>query len=117
MDSWQLIRLMMLSAVTFAVAIAWTPLLSHVLYRFKLGKTIRSASSAPIASKLHRKKSGTPTMGGVLVWLTVLFVAAALLIVWTFAPHSPLGELSFPHTFADAFAAWRACCIGADWAC
>ena len=26
MDSWQLIRLMMLSAVTFAVAIAWTPL-------------------------------------------------------------------------------------------
>ncbi len=95
MDSWQLIRLMMLSAVTFAVAIAWTPLLSHVLYRFKLGKTIRSASSAPIASKLHRKKSGTPTMGGVLVWLTVLFVAAALLIVWTFAPHSPLGELSF----------------------
>lgn len=95
MDSWQLIRLMTLSAITFVVAIAWTPLLSHVLYRYKLGKTIRSAASAPIASKLHRKKSGTPTMGGVLVWVTVLVVAAVLLVVWTAAPHSPLGALSF----------------------
>src|SRR3989338_4930105 len=95
MDPAQLVRLIVLSALTFVVAIAWTPLLTHVLYRFKLGKTIRSASSAPIASKLHKKKSGTPTMGGVLVWLTVLMVASALLAVWTFAPHSLVGELSF----------------------
>ncbi len=95
MEAWHLIRIILLATITFGIAVLWTPLLSHILYRFKLGKQIRSAKSAPIASKLHAKKSGTPTMGGVLVWLTVLGVAALLLIVNTHAPGSFVGRLSF----------------------
>lgn len=95
MDPYQLIRLILLSTITFVVAIAWTPLLTHFLYKFKFGKKIRAASSAPIASKLHAKKSGTPTMGGILVWGTVLIVAAALLLVFVLAPESYVGRLSF----------------------
>jgi phospho-N-acetylmuramoyl-pentapeptide-transferase len=95
MEEWQLIRIILLATITFGIAVLWTPLLSHVLYKFKLGKQIRSAKSAPIASKLHAKKSGTPTMGGVLVWLTVLGVAAILLIININAPESFFGRLSF----------------------
>ncbi|MEK7108060.1 MAG: phospho-N-acetylmuramoyl-pentapeptide-transferase [Patescibacteria group bacterium] len=95
MDASQLVRLIFLTAITFAIAIAWTPLLTHVLYRLKIGKQIRSIKDAPIFSKLHAKKAGTPTMGGVLIWITVLIVAVALLVAWTVAPDSFAGRLSF----------------------
>lgn len=95
MNSTELIRLMLIATITFVVAMAWTPILTHVLYRFKLGKTIRSGKKTPVFSKLHRKKEGTPTMGGVLVWLTVLVIACVLLVIWLLAPDSFFGQLSF----------------------
>lgn len=94
-DSFQLVRLILLASLTFVVAIAWTPLLTGMLYKMKLGKQIRSAKRAPIFSKLHAKKSGTPTMGGILIWVTALAVALVLLLVWIFAPDSFVGQLSF----------------------
>lgn len=54
---------------------AWTPFLTRLLYRFHLGKQIRDGSAAPIFARLHRKKSGTPTMGGLLIWVTTAFLA------------------------------------------
>lgn len=72
-------RIVGLAAFAFIVAIAWTPLLSSFLYKYKLGKRIRSAEKAPVFQKLHKKKEGTPTMGGLLVWVTVLVLA---LIFW-----------------------------------
>ncbi len=65
------IRIFFFTALAFAVAIAWTPLLTHFLYKYKLGKSIRDAASAPIMNRLHAAKAGTPTMGGLLVWVTV----------------------------------------------
>ncbi len=49
-------------------------MLTHFLYKYKLGKQIRDASEAPIYAKLHAAKAGTPTMGGILIWGTVLIV-------------------------------------------
>lgn len=95
MDAFQVIRLILLATLTFVVAIAWTPLLTNALYKLKLGKQIRSAKRAPVMSKLHAKKSGTPTMGGILIWGTVLLVSIILLAVWTWAPDSFVGRLSF----------------------
>jgi len=40
-----------------------------------MGKSIRDEGSAPIMSKLHKAKSGTPTMGGILIWGTTLVLA------------------------------------------
>lgn len=55
------------------------PLIS-LLQRYKIGKQIRTTASdgrkATIFSKLHAKKSGTPTMGGILIWGTVIVVIA-----------------------------------------
>lgn len=67
------VKIFSLTAISFLAAFIWTPLLTHFLYKYKLGKQIRSSDSAPIFSSLHQKKSGTPTMGGLLIWVTVLF--------------------------------------------
>lgn len=67
-----IIKILILSALAFIFAILWTPLLTHFLYKYKMGKKIRNNGKTPVFSKLHAHKEGTPTMGGVLIWLTVL---------------------------------------------
>ncbi len=67
-----IIKVLFLTIAAFVFTVAWTPLLTHFLYKYKLGKKIRNNGHTPIFSKLHAHKAGTPTMGGVLVWVTVL---------------------------------------------
>ncbi|HLD17993.1 MAG TPA: phospho-N-acetylmuramoyl-pentapeptide-transferase [Patescibacteria group bacterium] len=95
LESFEIVRVLVLTTVAFAVAVAWTPALAHILYKFKLGKRIRDEVSAPIFSKLHAKKAGTPTMGGVLVWVTLLILAILLWQIQAFWPQTWIGHLSF----------------------
>lgn len=81
MNGFFVMRVLVLSTVSFIVAILWTPLLTHLLYKYRLGKQIRDEKTAPIFSKLHAKKAGTPSMGGILVWLTVVVIAFVLWIL------------------------------------
>lgn len=91
----ELVRALMIFAITFGVALAWTPILTHYLYKYKLGKRIRTQSEAPIMSQLHAKKAGTPTMGGLLIWLTVLVVALGLSAIDFLWPQSAIADLNF----------------------
>ena len=75
LESFEIIRVLVLTSIAFLVAIAWTPVLIRLLKRFKMGKSIRTEAEAPIFAKLHAKKAGTPTMGGLLIWITVLVLA------------------------------------------
>jgi len=75
MDNFIIIKIFFLTALAFIITILWTPALTYFLYKFKLGKKIRDAESAPIMSQLHAHKAGTPTMGGLLVWVTTLVLA------------------------------------------
>lgn len=84
-------QVLFLTTVSFIVALAWTPLLTKVLYKYKLGKKIRDSASAPIMSALHQSKDGTPTMGGILVWLTVLILA----LVFFFLEEVQILQLNF----------------------
>ena len=59
------------AVASFVISFALTPLFTNFLYRHRLGKRIRDSKSAPIMSKLHAHKAGTPTMGGILIWVTV----------------------------------------------
>jgi len=68
------VKILLLSSLAFIFAIALTPLLTNFLYKYKLGKKIRDNGSTPIFSKLHAHKAGTPTMGGILIWGTVLIL-------------------------------------------
>ena len=68
-----LIRIFLLTFISFALAILWTPLLTNFLYKHKLGKKIRK-EKAPIYSALHREKENIPTMGGLLIWVTTAVI-------------------------------------------
>ncbi len=74
-----LARVFTILAITFAIAILATPILTRFLYKYKLGKQIRNEGDTPIFSALHKKKAGTPTMGGLLIWITV---TALMIIFW-----------------------------------
>jgi len=80
-NNFDIIKVFLLTTISFIVAIVWTPLLTHYLYKYKLGKHIRPAEDTPVFSKLHQAKSGTPTMGGVLIWLTTLFIILVFYIL------------------------------------
>ena len=71
-ENLELIKIFSVTVLAFLVALFCTPLLTNFLYKNNFGKQIRSDGSTPIFSKLHAKKKGTPTMGGVLIWGTVL---------------------------------------------
>lgn len=77
MFEFYIIKILFLTALAFIFAIVWTPLLTHYLYKYNLGKKIRSNGQTPVYTKMHAHKNGTPTMGGILIWLTVLILAAA----------------------------------------
>lgn len=92
--TFQVIRILSLAAASFVVALLLTPLWTHFLYKYKLGKQIRSAG-APIFSSLHKKKEGTPTMGGVLIWGTVIVILLLLAIGKAVFPNSFLADFYF----------------------
>jgi len=72
MTDFYIIRALFFGSLAFIFTIGWTPLFTHFVYRYRLGKQIRDDGSTPIFSRLHAHKAGTPTMGGVLVWITAL---------------------------------------------
>ncbi|MFA6215707.1 MAG: phospho-N-acetylmuramoyl-pentapeptide-transferase, partial [Patescibacteria group bacterium] len=74
MVDFYLVKVFFLATVSFILTLAWTPFLTYFLYKYHLGKGIRDAKVAPVFASMHQKKAGTPTMGGVLVWGTTLFL-------------------------------------------
>ncbi len=90
LESFEIVRVLLLSAFAFVVAFVWAPGLIRGLKRWGMGKSIRPESSAPIFAKLHSKKKGTPTMGGILVWVTVFALA---ILFYYLAPLFPEGSL------------------------
>ncbi|MBI4599098.1 phospho-N-acetylmuramoyl-pentapeptide-transferase [Candidatus Uhrbacteria bacterium] len=94
-EAFEIVRILLLTSVSFLAAFAWTPLLLRFLQTRKLGKRIRDSSQAPVFSSLHAKKSGTPTMGGVVVWATVLVLTLLLAIVGAWFPDLLGGRLNF----------------------
>jgi phospho-N-acetylmuramoyl-pentapeptide-transferase len=64
--------------LAFLVAFLLTPIVTHFLYKYKIGIKIKenSVDGQPLTfvNRLHKNKSGTPTMGGILIWLSVLIL-------------------------------------------
>ncbi|MCX6795754.1 MAG: phospho-N-acetylmuramoyl-pentapeptide-transferase [Candidatus Falkowbacteria bacterium] len=102
MTSFHISRLIFLTTLAFAFSFLLTPLLTHFLYKYKLGKKIRNNGATPIFSLLHAHKEGTPTMGGILIWFTVLCFSLFFYFFSLWAPGSWLAGLNFlsrPETF------------------
>jgi len=74
----QVIRVLSLSMVAFVFAFALTPFVTRLLYKFNARKKIRSSETSPVYSKMHAVKGGTPTMGGLIIWGTVIGMAIVI---------------------------------------
>jgi len=79
-----LVFILEFGSLSFVVAMILAPTFIRFLHKNKLGKQIRDTSVDGRVSKifreLHLAKSGTPTMGGVLVWGTVVAMVLISLI-------------------------------------
>ena len=95
MPEQEIIKILSLTTVSFILAVLLTPSWTSILYKYKLGKSIRDDGQTPIFSNLHKSKSGTPTMGGVLIWFTVLLLGLIFMLIAKWWPGSPLAVLNF----------------------
>lgn len=70
--------------LAFLISLIVTPWFTKQLIKFKIGKQIRDdalgGGKASLFAALHAQKSGTPTMGGLLIWSTVLIVVIISMI-------------------------------------
>lgn len=76
-------RMLLAAATALLLTIGVGPAFIRILYRLKIGQKIR-LNECPKLGELHKKKSDTPTMGGVLI----LFSMVVSLVLWMDKSHS-----------------------------
>ncbi|MGB3988256.1 MAG: hypothetical protein WBK67_01020 [Minisyncoccales bacterium] len=85
--SQDLIKILILGSFGFLIAFVFAPILAHFLYKKKFWKKkVRDLSidgkEIPIFHKYHSKNEvNVPRMGGVLIWVTTLFLALMFLFL------------------------------------
>lgn len=90
-----------LSGISFFVGILITPILAHYLYKYKAWKKqgdikAISGEEAVVVNKLQNKKQiGTPRMGGILIWTSVLLISFILWFLSRFFPGELTNKLNF----------------------
>lgn len=90
MAIFQAVRILIMFALSFAAALFLTPIAIHFLERQRMRKkNIRDEKTAPVFHSLHKKKSETITMAGIIIWLTVLGLAAFFFIAGKLAGGFP----------------------------
>src|SRR4030043_190128 len=74
-----IIKVLATGLIVFALAFLITPFWTNILYKYKIGIKIKEKSvdgkNLTFINKLHAAKAGTPTMGGLIVWMAVLILA------------------------------------------
>ncbi len=95
MIEFYIIKILFFATFSFVLAIFLTPILTHFLYKHKLGKKIRNSGETPLFSKMHAHKAGTPTMGGVLIWGTMLLLIFIFYLLSQIFPGSVFSHLNF----------------------
>ncbi len=81
MPIFQTVRVIILTTIAFIIALVATPLWYKFLIKRNFNKQIRNDSNTPVFQKFHEKKAGTPTGGGIIIWSTVLGLAAVFWIL------------------------------------
>ncbi len=76
------------AALAFLVGLFWGRPLINFLIKKRIGKQIRAEGPAS-----HAVKSGTPTMGGLLIFITVALVTVPFNLIGRFSIGIPLGVL------------------------
>lgn len=95
MNDFFIVKILFFTTLSFIFTILTTPLLTHFLYKYKMGKQIRDDGNTPFFSKMHAHKAGTPTMGGILIWFTVLFFSILFFYLAKLFPFDIFISLNF----------------------
>ncbi len=90
-----IIKVFSLGAGTFLLGSAFAPILLKVLAKLGMGKKIREESTAPVFVSMHKAKSGTLTMGGILIWGITLIVIFAFALLSKFTDVKLFDDLNF----------------------
>jgi len=69
------VRVIILTTISFVVALMITPIWFRILKKYHFGKHLREERIAPVFHKFHKNKEGVPTAAGVIIWGTVLILA------------------------------------------
>ena len=81
-------KILTTGVLAFVVAFVMTPLWTHVLYRYKIGIRIKETGvmgdQLTFVNQLHKAKAGTPTMGGFIVWGSVLLLIFSVHLFFPF---------------------------------
>lgn len=80
-DVMNVLKVLVTGFLGFFLAFVLTPLWTNILYKYKIGIKIKSNSvqgeKLNFVNTLHAWKANTPTMGGVIVWFSVIVLALA----------------------------------------
>jgi len=75
------IKVLITGLIAFLLAFSITPLWTYLLYKYKIGIKIKKADvngeKLTFINRLHANKTGTPTMGGVIIWAAILILVLA----------------------------------------
>jgi len=93
--SQSIIGVLIVFIIAFISAWAITPAFIRFLIRYKMGKSIRATGATPVFTALHQKKTGTPTMGGLIIWVPVLAIALGFAALARIFPDSIFDQLNF----------------------
>lgn len=78
-EVFNILKVLTTGFLAFFLAFYITPFWTHILYKYRIGIRIKeksvSGEQLSVINTLHAKKAGTPTMGGVIVWFSVIFLA------------------------------------------
>jgi phospho-N-acetylmuramoyl-pentapeptide-transferase len=100
-DIVNLVKVIAPTAIAFFIGIAITPAVSGYLYRNsmwkkKAGKRSVDGKETPIFNELHKEREvGTPKMGGVIIWGSVLLTILAIWLISELFPTAITIKLDF----------------------
>lgn len=96
-----ILKILVPTAIAFIVGVGITPLVTHYLYKYKVwkknpGKEALDGNNAVEFNKLHKEREAkTPRMGGIVIWGSVLITTLILFVFAQFSPNSFLGTIDF----------------------
>lgn len=102
------LKLFIPTTTAFFMGIMLTPFLTHYLYKHKAwkkksGKIDLAGNDTPIFNGLHKEKEvGTPRMGGIIIWSSVLATVLFFYFLSVFLP----GELTEKFNFLSRNQTW-----------
>jgi len=96
------VKVLVPALLAFFIGIGITPILTHYLYKYKMWKKKPGNASGlggggtPIFNELHKEKdTGTPRMGGIIIWGSTLLTISIIWIIARIFPNIITEKLEF----------------------